>query len=684
MDDVLGRPVQYLKGVGEIRAARFGKRGIQTVDDLLHLYPRTYEDWATVCTIAQAALNHTVCCVRVTALCESSSRVIRKGLTLFSFAVSDGIDRMTVTLFNTRFQAEAIRRGERYLLYGKVTDRMGYYEMSSPAIALAQGGERIRPVYLQSAGLPSSAIEKAMRSALDLAGDALRDFLPPDIRRRNGLLSIKEAMRQIHFPDFFENLQAARDRLVFEELLILQLGLFRLKNRRRRSTGVRITRDFTEEFRERLPFTPTEAQNRAIAACVRDLRGPLPMNRLIQGDVGSGKTAVAAAAAYIVIRNGWQAAIMVPTDILARQHALSLSRLLGNSVRVGLLTGSLKAAQKRQTLQDIAEGKIDLVIGTHALISGKTVFHRLGLVITDEQHRFGVEQRVALSEKGEIPHRLVMSATPIPRTLALMMYGDLDISVLDELPPGRMPVATYAVGPDKRERVFHYIEKFLRAGKQGFIVCPLVEEDEDSASKALAAATEYAVSLRKGPLGAFRIGLMHGRMKGEQKEKVMLDFAAHRLDLLVCTTVVEVGVDVPNACIMVVENAERFGLAQLHQLRGRVGRGSDPSGCVLISGSESGETRRRLQVMCRTNDGFQIAQEDLKLRGPGDFFGDRQHGLPPLDIADLKADMRMLQAAQEEALRLNREDPDLIRRENAPLRQKISRLFAQVGEEGLN
>lgn len=681
----LSRPIPYLKGVGEKRAMLFCRLGVQTVGDLLTLYPHRYEDWSQLIPIAAAPLGEP-CCVRATAISKPVEHRIRRGLTLYKFTVSDGISGMQVTLFNNKYAAAAIRAGETYLFFGTVEQKYHRYEMSSPAIAPAHGGERIRPIYPQTAGLTSPAIERAVKAAMELVGVPLAvEALPAELRQRHGLITRHDALCRIHFPATNADLKAARDRLVFEELFVLQLGLLRLKGRIRSQTAVTLHADCTADYCRLLPFTLTGAQRRAIADCIRDLMQGRPMNRLVQGDVGSGKTAVAAGVAYSLIRGGWQAAMMAPTEILARQHHASLCRLLENAdVRVGLLVGSMSAAAKRDTLAALADGSIDLVVGTHALLSEKVRFARLGLVITDEQHRFGVGQRAALSAKGQDPHRLVMSATPIPRTLALMVYGDLDVSVLDELPPGRQPIATYAVGSDKRERVLKYIDRFLSEGRQGYIVCPLITEDEESPDDELVAAEEYYARLQQTILGKYRIGLLHGRMKGTQKDEIMRAFAAHELDLLVSTTVIEVGVDVPNAVIMVLENAERFGLAQMHQLRGRVGRGEHASCCILISDARTEETRRRLKVMCQTNDGFVIAEEDLKLRGPGDFFGNRQHGLPALAIADLKGDMLTLQKAQEEALAFSRRDPSLSLPEHAAIRDMVARLFATVGEEGLN
>ncbi len=674
-------PVSALKGVGERRAALFTKLGVVSLRDLTRQFPRAYEDWSRILPIGQAPAGEP-CCVRATAVNVPVEHRVRKGMTLYRFVVSDGMNQMQVTLFNNRYAAAKIRRGEDYLLFGVVTGNFRRFEMASPMIEPAAGGGRIRPIYRQTEGLTSRIIENTVAAALQALDPLLEeDPIPFELRQRLALCTRRFALENIHFPTGAEALEMARRRLVFEELLLLQLGLLRLKGRVRRATGARMQTDYTEEFTALLPFAPTGAQRRAIADCVADMRGGYPMSRLVQGDVGSGKTAVAAGVAYTAIRNGWQAAMMAPTEILAEQHQRSLAALLEPSgIRIGLLTGRQSAAERRETLAGLADGSISLVVGTHALLSDGVVFRRLGLVITDEQHRFGVAQRAKLAEKGDNPHLLVMSATPIPRTLALIVYGDLDVSVLDELPPGRRPIETYAVRTDKRERAYNYIKKHIAEGRQAYIVCPLVEEGETD----LVSASEYARELQEGPFRGYTLGLLHGRMKAAEKEAVMGAFARNECAILVATTVIEVGVDVPNAVLMVIENAERFGLAQLHQLRGRVGRGQYQSTCILISDAQNEEAIRRLRVMCGTNDGFKIADEDLKLRGPGDFFGSRQHGLPSLRIADLMTDTAMFRAAQEAAAELIAADPELSETAHQPLEAEVRRLFGEVGEGGLN
>ncbi len=674
--------VRALKGVGERRAALYEKMGIYTLLDLLQHYPRSYEDWSRAVPVSEATPGEPLC-IRGWVVNTPTEHRIRKGMTLYRFRVTDGQASLQVTLFNNPYAAAKVHRDGEILLYGTVTADGRRAEMTSPQIEPAATGGRIRPLYPLTEGLTSRMVETNVAQALELAGQcALPELLPEEVRRREALCGRLEAWQKIHFPQSQQDIEDARRRLVYEELLVLQLGLMRLKSRGHRKNEAVLTKDHTAAFAACLPFTLTGAQQRAIAACVADMGGNRPMSRLVQGDVGSGKTAVAAGVAYSLIREGYQAAMMAPTEILAEQHAASLQKLLGDGVQVGLLTGSVPAARRRLLQAAITAGEIDLVVGTHALISESVTFARLGLVITDEQHRFGVAQRAKLAAKGHNPHMLVMSATPIPRTLALMVYGDLDVSVLDELPPGRQPVETYAVGGDKRERAYGYVRRHLDEGRQGFIVCPLVEEGEVPTD--LNSATAVFRELSEGPFAGYRLGLLHGKMKPAEKERTMAAFAAGELQLLVSTTVIEVGVDVPNAVIMVVENADRFGLAQLHQLRGRVGRGVHRSTCILISDNRGEETRRRLSVMCATNDGFRIADEDLKLRGPGDFFGNRQHGLPQLKVADLLEDMPLLRRAQTTAGVILREDGELTAPHNAPLRQAVERLFSRVGENGMN
>ncbi len=675
-------PIRFLKGIGEKRAVLFERLGISTVGDLITHYPRQYEDWSAVSTLSTVTFG-TTACIKAKLLQKPTEHYVRKGLSLYRFTASDGTGVMYVTLFNNKYAAEKLQVGQDYLFFGTVSGTFRRPEMSSPLIEPAETGARIRPIYSLTSGLSSRIIEKAVATALlELDKQLDTDVLPAALRQQYGLCTHRYAVENIHFPTDQAALIAAKNRLVFEELLILQLGLLRLKGRNKSLGGATLTADYSDEFTALLPFSFTGAQRRAVAECVKDMSSPYPMNRLLQGDVGSGKTAVAACIAYCVMRCGYQCAMMAPTEILAEQHFRSMEKLFAprDDIRVGLLTGSMTKKQKQTVLDAVQNGEIHFLIGTHALLSDTVHFANLGLVITDEQHRFGVRQRTALADKGDNPHLLVMSATPIPRTLALIIYGDLDLSVLNELPPGRTPIATYAVGTDKRERAYGYVKKHLDEGRQAYLVCPLVEEGETD----LIAAADYMQTLADGPFKNYSIGLLHGKLKPKEKEQVMRDFAENRISLLVATTVVEVGVDVPNAVLMVIENAERFGLAQLHQLRGRVGRGKHASSCILISDAQNPEATARLKVMCDTTDGFKIADEDLKQRGPGDFFGNRQHGLPQLRIADLLTDIPSLKAAQDAAGVLFRRDPQLTLPEHTNLKTAVSHLFEGIGENGLN
>ncbi len=600
---------------------------------------------------------------------------------LFKFRASDGENLMDITIFNSKYQAEKIKIGKEYLFYGKVDKKGRLYEMSAPEIEYADNNERIRPIYSQTAGLSTKIIEKTLAQILSDKEFVLTDILPQALREKYKLCSIKYALKNIHFPQSDDALKTARKRLVFDELFIFQIAMKKLRHRVKRDTSAVIKQNYSSEFFNMLPFKPTNAQIRAVNDCINDMSCPNPMSRLLQGDVGSGKTAVAAAICYNAAKNGFQSALMAPTEILAVQHYDSLSQLLTPAgIKTALLTGSTTAADKRDIRQGLADGSIQFVVGTHALLQENVIFKALGLVVTDEQHRFGVSQRACLAGKGINPHLLVMSATPIPRTLALIIYGDLDISVLDELPPGRQIIETYRIDSGKRQRAYNFIKKHLDMGRQAYIVCPLVEQNQSE----LTAATVYADEISQKYFTNYNVGLLYGKMKPSQKEAVMKDFAEGKIQLLVSTTVIEVGIDVPNAVIMLIENAERFGLSQLHQLRGRVGRGKYKSYCILVSDAKGDIAKKRLNVMCATNNGFIIADEDLKLRGPGDFFGSRQHGLPNLNIADLHGDMDILKLAQDAAAQLLENDPELMDNDNRFIKAETEKIFEDIGEYGLN
>ncbi|QAT49227.1 ATP-dependent DNA helicase RecG [Caproiciproducens sp. NJN-50] len=671
MASLFKQDIQTLKGVGRRRAELFRKLGAPSVGALLRLYPRAYEDLSRPFPVRTAPLG-TVCAVRAAVEKAPTETRIRGGMTLYKTRAFDGESTLELTFFNNRYVMNLLHPGEEYLFYGKVTANFLKREMISPEFYPAASCPPVLPVYRQTSGLSSRLIGNAVREALRLLPDPMADPLPPMLRKEQTLSSLDFALKNIHFPDDMESLKSARERLIFEEFLVLQLGLLRIGGRTRARSRFQLQSDRTGEFYRLLPFQPTEAQKRAVRESMADMLGGFPMNRLIQGDVGSGKTAVAAALCHSAIKNGMQAALMAPTEILARQHARTLSALLSpTGIRIGLLTGSLPAAEKRKLRGALADGEIDLLVGTHALISDGVSFKRLGLVVTDEQHRFGVAQRAALAAKGDRPHTLVMSATPIPRTLALMIYGDLDLSILDELPPGRKETKTYAVTPDVRPRVFAFVRRYVRESRQCYIICPMIDESGSD----MESVNSYAQRLKSKWLPDCRIGTLHGKMKPKEKEAVMNRFSAGEIDVLVSTTVVEVGVDVPNATVMLIENAERYGLSQLHQLRGRIGRGTCASTCILISAARNEEALARLKILCSTSDGFQIADEDLKLRGPGDFFGDRQHGLPDLKIADMTTNMESLRKAQETAQKIFRADPELSLPEHRGLRAEVRQLF---------
>ncbi len=678
----LDTDIKYLKGVGERRAALLMRLGVSDVNALLRLYPRVYEDWSRISGIAEAQIGE-ICCIKGIVGSPVRKAVIRKGLTLYKTEITDGSGIMGITIFNSKFAAEKLTVGEEYLFFGKVTGNLYRKEMNSPEIEPAEGADRIRPIYPQTQGLTSKVIERLVKTALAACKDELQDPIPLWLREKYCLMSLGDAIENIHFPKNADYCEEARRRLIFEELLILQLGLQKMRLGTQKNAGAVLAKDYSSEFFARLPFTPTNAQRRAVSEAINDMMSGRQMNRLLQGDVGSGKTAVAAALVYSAAKNSMQSALMAPTEVLAEQHYKTFSKLFeGTDIAVELLTGSDTAAEKKRKKAALRDGKTDLIIGTHAIIQSDVKFKSLSLVITDEQHRFGVEQRNALGEKGENPHLYVMSATPIPRTLALIIYGELDISVLDELPPGRHKTETYAVSSELRERAYNYVKKHLDAGRQGYLICPLVDEGENDLE--LASAVKYAEELQKDKFSGYRVGLMHGKMKSADKKKVMQDFSNGEIQLLVSTTVVEVGVDVPNAVIMVIENAERFGLSQLHQLRGRIGRGEHRSTCILITDAAGDTAKRRMKVMESTTDGFKIADEDLKLRGPGEFFGSKQHGLPEMRIADMLSDRETLEETRRAAAEMIQRDPELTSAENAAMRAEIQRLFDAVGTAGMN
>ena len=670
-------PVRYLKGVGPKTAERFEKLGILTLSDLLCHYPRRYLDFSKPYSIAEAP-SDTECVVKAEVFAKPGGRILPGGRRMERITAGDDVSSLEVTWFNNPYAVQKLELGQEYYFQGIVTGGMLRRQMVNPQVRTdAQvASSPFEAVYPQTEGLTSSAIAKCVRQLLPHV-ELLPDPLPPGMLKKYRLLPKADAVRAIHCPASEEEAFAARRRLIYEELLVLQLGIGRMKNHGAASTGAPMQKADASPFWDALPFSPTGAQRRAVEEILTDMAGETSMNRLLQGDVGSGKTLVAAAAIWACIRAGYQAALLAPTEILASQHAENLNRLLAPfGMRVALLTGGMKAAPRRTTLAAIRDDEADLIVGTHAILSEGVDFARLGLAVVDEQHRFGVRQRGLLAEKAANPHLLVMSATPIPRTLGLLMYGDLDISILDELPPGRKPIKTRCITGKKRADLYGFLDREIDSGRQAYIVCPAIE---DAGGSGLNAVKSYYEDIAKAYLPDRRVGLMHGKLKPKEKAEVMDDFKSGRLDALVSTTVIEVGVDVPNATVMVIENAERYGLSALHQLRGRVGRGAAESWCFLVSDNASESVQKRLKFLCSTSDGFAVAQYDLETRGPGDFFGNRQHGLPTLQIADLINDTRTLHAAQSEAVALLAEDPLLERPEHALLARQVEQMFDKAG-----
>ncbi len=681
----LNTGIRYLKGVGEKRAEAFLKLGIETVSDLLNYFPRDYEDRRDFRNISDVVSGDKVC-INAFISGRIKTREIRRGFTVSEFRAVDETGGINIVFFNQKYSVDKLSAGERYIFFGRVEDRAGKLTMTNPTFEREDNsGDKtgaILPIYGLTAGIGADIMRRSLRSALSVFSQHIPEVIPEEIRRRHKLAHVGYSYREIHFPTSEEELEIAKKRLVFEELFVLTLGLMHLRDRRENEIGIAFSDVDFSPFLDSLPFEMTGAQLRVTREIADDLRSEKPMNRIVQGDVGSGKTAVAAAAAYLAFKNGMQAALMVPTEILAEQHYESLSESLSKlGVRCALLCGSMKASEKRKVKNACEQGEINLLIGTHAIISEDVSFAKLGLMIVDEQHRFGVRQRAALASKGNNPHQLVMSATPIPRSLALIMYGDLDISVIDELPPGRLPVDTLIVNDNKRNAAYDFIRKELDAGHQAYIVCPLIEDDEESELE-LRSVEKFAKELSENAFRGKKVEFLHGKMKQKDKDAVMRRFVSGETSAIVSTTVIEVGVNVPNATVMAIENSERFGLSQLHQLRGRVGRGKAKSYCILFSNvSKSSTAAERLEALRKTGDGFKISEEDLRLRGPGDFFGTRQHGLPVLRIASFMSDMRVLDEAKREAARVAEEDRGLEKNEYKLLRERIRSMF-NVSENG--
>ena len=670
--------IRYIKGVGEKRAELFYQLGVESVGALLRHYPRGYIDRSHPLKLREAPFDRP-CCIKAKVFSEVREIYVRHKMVIYKFFANDGEENVEITLYNQKWVAEKLEFGKEFLFYGLVNRTLFSCEMSAPEI-YDVSEQNVCPIYPQTAGLNSKAISKVVKTVLEQYVPL--DPLPETLRQKYGLVSLKEALFGIHFPTSMKQLENARRRLIFEELFFLQTGILFQKSSRSSYTPVRITDRALEEFKALLPFNLTEAQALAVNECLKDMNSGRPMSRLVQGDVGSGKTAVAAALAFCAARDGWQTVIMAPTEVLAGQHFKTFQNLLQNSgIKAVLLTGSVTKANKARIKEAVLNGEYDIVIGTHAVLQEDVRFKKLGLIVTDEQHRFGVEQRTSLTSKGNEPHMLVMSATPIPRTMSLIFYGDLDISIIGTLPKGRQPIKTYLIDSSIRKRSYNYIRDHLDQGRQGYIVCPMVEESETTD---LASAVKYYEDIKENDFKDYSVGLLHGKMKPKEKDAIMKAFASGEIQLLVSTTVIEVGIDVPNAVIMLIENAERFGLSQLHQLRGRIGRGEHASTCILLSDRKGNETRQRLKFMCSTTDGFKVADEDLRLRGPGDFLGKRQHGLPELKIADLSEDMELFRAAGNAAKELYSTDPHLRNPENECLRQEIATLFKTAKTYGYN
>lgn len=673
-------PIDSLRGIGKSRAKLFQKLNINSVYDLLRYYPRTYEDWSKVSYISELQNGETAV-IKAHVTSNVTTPYTRNGKIISKVQISDDTGSLMLTFFNNKYISSMLKYGEEYYFFGKVSRDIYGFSMTSPEFSNTKTADSLVPVYPLTSGLTNRMVVKTVKTALSMLPKEIQEPIPKDIIDRYNLCSLRFALNNIHFPKDAESLEKARRRLVFEELLVLNLGMRMLKSRVSQSTPVKMPVDYSKEFISKLPFELTNSQKNAVVDCINDMKNKKsPMNRLIQGDVGSGKTAVAATVCYNCVKNGYQAAFMAPTEVLCEQHYKTFLKMFeGMGITVDLLTGSLTPSKKKKAREKLLSGETDIIIGTHALLTESTEFLNLGCAITDEQHRFGVNQRSKLAQKGEMPHILVLSATPIPRTLGLIIYGDLDITSITELPKGRKKIKTFVINSKKRNDALGFIKEEVKKGNQAYIVCPLVSEGELE----LESAENYAAELMLGPFSDCPVGILHGKMKPKEKENTMRLFSKKELSVLVSTTVIEVGVDVPSATVIMIENAERFGLSQLHQLRGRVGRSDEQSYCILVSDNGGEKTEKRLATMKNTTNGFVIADEDLRQRGPGDFFGSRQHGLPKLNIADF-SDMQSLRESQSAANEIISNNPDLSGKELSSLRAEIKLLFSSVSNSTMN
>jgi len=683
--NILEQDIQYIKGVGPKKSYLLKRLDINTVKDMIWHVPRDYEDTGNIKKIASLMPGEKATFYGIVRG-EGDVSKPKKNLSLIKFNVKDETGNIEVVFFNKTYFKKALISGQRLMINGEIKKSFKGFQVVNPIVEkvdVDENGNRqgIVPIYPSTEGLSQNEIISIQRSILKIGNDSIEEYLPEEIVKRCRLCNIEFALQNIHFPNSVQALKIAKYRLVFEEFLFLQLGLLKIKKGiTQDKKGMSLKKNNgIDKFIENLPFALTKAQQKVVKEISKDLENDIPMNRLVQGDVGSGKTIVAIIALLKSVINGYQGAFMAPTEILAEQHYLSLNELLEPlGVKVGLLVGSLSKGEKTKVLNKVESGEINIVIGTHALIQEGVIFCNLALVITDEQHRFGVRQRAMLASKGQNPHILVMTATPIPRTLALILYGDLDISIIDHLPPGRKTIKTYSRTSSKRDDIYNFVKKQLDQGRQAYVVCPLVEESETIDAQS---ATEIAEELSCSSLKDYKVGLLHGKMLAKDKEEIMSNFKQGNIQVLVSTTVIEVGVNVPNATIMIVENSERFGLAQLHQLRGRVGRGEYQSYCILINNSKSEISKERMDIMEETTDGFIISEKDLELRGPGEFFGTRQHGLPELKIANLFKHISVLKTVQKEIEKIVQVDPDLTLNNYPLLKRKLDEKFFSVEED---